>query len=498
MKRIEQFLYSPLYPLLFSIYPVLSMFSYNLYQTYVFTLFVPLFFSLMIGLFSLLIYKRWFGDWHLAAFASTMTLFLFFSYGHILDSVSSKSLYLYKSLPAIWVILFLIAVWGTSHLRGKVDFPLYAPALNLMAIIMLLFPIARFIRVGLLSAQPFTFQVDNYMDLSNANIVNKPDIYYIILDGYGRSDQLSEEFNYDNREFLNALTDMGFKVADCSQSNYSHTGHSLTSALNLEYLQDLNPIFSTKLTNVFYFAKALKANSLERSLKTAGYTTVAFSSGFPWAELNADHFIFPKNNSLISEFDALLMKTTFLRVLEQYKLFPSSSLTDIRYRQRLASILSSYDELAQISSPKFVFMHILAAHAPYVVDSKGNNISPEYRNADEGYVEQSQYVSHKVVEMVQRIISTSNTPPIIVIQGDHGPNLEGGQSNSFLILNAYFLPGNSDLIYSTISPVNTFRLILNTYFDTDFPLLEDTSYLVDDTKPGNFNVVPNNCVSQMR
>jgi hypothetical protein len=46
------------------------------------------------------------------------------------------------------------------------------------------------------------------------------------------------------------------------------------------------------------------------------------------------------------------------------------------------------------------------------------------------------------------------------------------------ILNAYYLPGvDSDLIYPSISPVNTFRLILNTYFGADLPLLPDESYL---------------------
>jgi hypothetical protein len=31
-------------------------------------------------------------------------------------------------------------------------------------------------------------------------------------------------------------------------------------------------------------------------------------------------------------------------------------------------------------------------------------------------------------------------------------------------------------LYEDISPVNSFRLIFNVYFDTDIPLLEDQSY----------------------
>ena len=49
------------------------------------------------------------------------------------------------------------------------------------------------------------------------------------------------------------------------------------------------------------------------------------------------------------------------------------------------------------------------------------------------------------------------------------------------ILNAFYLPGISmDAISPTITPVNTFRLIFNLYFGTDFPLLPDKSYIIKD------------------
>ena len=45
------------------------------------------------------------------------------------------------------------------------------------------------------------------------------------------------------------------------------------------------------------------------------------------------------------------------------------------------------------------------------------------------------------------------------------------------IFNAYYLPDqNTGLIYDSVTPVNSFRLILNTYFNTSYELLEDKSY----------------------
>ena len=45
------------------------------------------------------------------------------------------------------------------------------------------------------------------------------------------------------------------------------------------------------------------------------------------------------------------------------------------------------------------------------------------------------------------------------------------------ILNAYYVDNEvENQLYPSISPVNSFRLISNHYFGTNFPLLEDISY----------------------
>ena len=45
-------------------------------------------------------------------------------------------------------------------------------------------------------------------------------------------------------------------------------------------------------------------------------------------------------------------------------------------------------------------------------------------------------------------------------------------------MNAYHLPNKDDsLLYPSMSPVNTFRIIFNYYLGADFDLLEDKSYL---------------------
>jgi hypothetical protein len=98
-------------------------------------------------------------------------------------------------------------------------------------------------------------------------------------------------------------------------------------------------------------------------------------------------------------------------------------------------------------------------------------------------------------------LKKSSRPPIIIIQSDEGPRekditaknireirdrVEKGRIRRmmrFNILNAYHLPGiDSGILYPHISPVNTFRVIFNQYFGTDFELLEDRYYFIDQGK----------------
>ena len=114
--------------------------------------------------------------------------------------------------------------------------------------------------------------------------------------------------------------------------------------------------------------------------------------------------------------------------------------------------------------------------------------------------------------MVDKIIKNSKPEPIIVLQGDHGfafgilaakePELLGdlifkpGQKEELIIpngnysfpnLNAYYLPDGGDtLLYDSISPVNTFRLILNYYFGQNFTFLDDISYVINPNDPSQY------------
>jgi hypothetical protein len=156
-----------------------------------------------------------------------------------------------------------------------------------------------------------------------------------------------------------------------------------------------------------------------------------------------------------------------------------------------------------------VFAHLILPHPPFVFDAEGKPLEPPYpddiHDADmfpgtpdeylKGYALQVEFTNRQIQSVVDQLLDASPTPPLIVIQGDHGPrNLidwstpeKGCLLESAAILNAIYFPGEdyADL-YPSITPVNTFRIILNEYFATGLSLEEDRTYYSNYARPFDF------------
>jgi hypothetical protein len=330
-----------------------------------------------------------------------------------------------------------------------------------------------------------------------------PDIYYIILDGYGRSDILKNEYEYDNSDFLNGLRNLGFFIADCAQSNYAQTQISLASSLNFNYIDALSRRFVPGSDDRTGLDAFIHHGLVRQSLEKAGYKTVAFATGFLATELSdADYFLGPQRSlGELNEFESLLMETTFARLLQDSNRFGMQNSGSELYRERTLFALDKLDKLSYIKGPKFVFVHLVIPHPPYVFGPTGGPVeaaevgTTKTQQGASHYRDQAIYVSTRMAEIVPRIIANSATPPIIVIQGDHGPTVASKPRSRMSNLNTYFLPGANASLYSTITPVNTFRVIFNNYFGQNLQYLDDVSLYSDYEDPFNFRIIPNSCKS---
>jgi hypothetical protein len=307
---------------------------------------------------------------------------------------------------------------------------------------------------------------------------------------------LADIYGYDNSPFLQSLKDMGFYVAECSQSNYANTAESFTSTLNLDYVQNMSNTFSPNEVELMGLFKLLDDNNVQETVSNFGYKTIAFSSGFLWAEWrDVDVFISPPDGP-ITEFETVVLFSTYLRILDETGIVNLDDIHAERFRTRTRLILNSFDELIKIQGPKFVFIHLIVPHSPFAFDEAGNPIPPDQADSKYGYSDQVKFINKYITPEIKKLVEKSPSPPVIILQGDHGPLLPDNHAAQLKILNAYYLPKGSGGLYPSISPVNTFRVLFNEYFGADFPLLEDVSYYSDLSKRYDFTVVPNTCPQQ--
>ena len=344
-----------------------------------------------------------------------------------------------------------------------------------------------------------------------------PDVYYLILDGYGRSDVLEEYHGVNNSDLTNELRRMGFYVADQSTANYVKTVHSLASALDLLYLSEVAEragITAESEGGFKILAELLKHNQVMQTLRQLGYTVTTFASGWGATErILTDGYRSPAVD--FTEFETgLLALTPVPTILRKLQL-----MTPLRaHRHRVLYVFDTLPGLSEERSPKFVFAHILCPHYPYTFDEDGGfqdhepgdyrwneNQNPAGYNAAEyrkltldGYGPQVRFLTRRITETIAQILQRSPHPPIIILQGDHGPDSLCHPTEpdlaclheKFPILNAYYLPNGGDkMLYPEITPVNTFRVIFNHYFGANFELLPDRNYWSTYIKPLQFEDV---------
>ena len=102
-----------------------------------------------------------------------------------------------------------------------------------------------------------------------------------------------------------------------------------------------------------------------------------------------------------------------------------------------------------------------------------------------------QFFNKRLLSFVDYLQEHHNRPFLLVLQGDHGcsnyDTVMGDLKDDIYfqkahILNAYyFYDQNYAQLHPEITPVNTYRIIFNQYFNTDLELLEDNTYYSTDT-----------------
>ena len=487
-----------IHPVAFAAQPVLSLYAHNVAQVPVVVVVVPAVILVGVAMVLWLLLRLALRSYARSGLILSFLLVAFFSYRDLYAIMAPPdanvvSLPLNAMLSGVFILgLAYIVFVCIRSMRTGTHLPAVTRLVNAVGVVLVLLPI---VRVGAHVASTWSGGLSRPVLKDRGHHATTrptkgplPNIYYVILDAYARSDVRRTLYYHDNTPFLDHLRKRGFYIAEKSRSNYYLTSQSLTSAMNFRYLpQIVDP--------------RLLESRVVTFLKEHGYVVAAFSSGIDTTELTGcDVYLRPVWT--MDDFQNKLLSSTPIGVLlQELGVWDPYEM----HRRRILYALDHLHEAPRPGTPTFVFAHILCPHPPFVFGPNGEernrDVGFDYSDADHlvrdgaggitrlqyarQYIDQVKFIDRRVQEAVDRILETADRPTVIILQGDHGPRsrLRWGRlgdscvTECLSILNAYYVAGQKpDGLHERITPVNTFRVLLNHVFGTEYDLLPDRSY----------------------
>ena len=482
----------PLHPFAIALAPVLSMFaSYpgSLERADVGSAMVA---ATAVAIALVVVAAAAYRDVQKAALFVCALLAVFVTVGALYDSIEVWQLAGYRIARRRYVVPLVylgLAAFGLTLFRSRRRFAALTALANIVTIGALLPPLVRLAKVELMDQLAGNARVILPAVAAEVPPTAKPDIYYVVFDRYGDERTLREQ-GVDNTPQFEYLANKGFFLARDSRSNYINTFLSLSSSLNFTYLDEVPARVGAAAEDWRPIHELILSHRTGAFLRGHGYEYFHLGSWHPSTRWNPQA---TRNINYYTAVPRAAMQLLDNPLFEPVQLAFDSPLIDHR-RQHWERIVRQVDDgvrLAATAGPKFVFLHLLVPHQPYVFNRDGRFVprhEENRRTRRENYANQVHAANLLMRRLIDGVLERSPSPPVIIVQGDEGPYPEGTEGRLYEwsratpdilrtrsgILNAYHLPGeHSTRLYASISPVNSFRVVFNTYLGTRLPLLPD-------------------------
>jgi len=339
-----------------------------------------------------------------------------------------------------------------------------------------------------------------------------PDIYFLLLDALGQPDFIERNYRLPRKLLAGVLEQRGFQVLRRTDSNYQQTTLSLSSSLNLGYIHELLDIPDPENADRRVLAGLVAKNRVVRALKKIGYDVVTYPSGYPLTRMEDPA---RKHHPLVDPtfLEYYVIEDGILPLLQPLIGRGPADFSFALRRNRLEYVFDHLDQARTgipDDRPVFVFAHIMAPHPPFVFSRTGEALrsrktfafadgnhwydihgrdGPSYKIM---YGEQMIYVMKRLGEAVDAILAASPRPPVIIVQGDHGPGSElhlervmySNHEERFGIFNAWYTPPGMELaVEDKSTALNTFPTLFNALFNAGLPLREDQYFFARMSAP---------------
>ena len=494
----------PFHPFLFAFLPFLVLFVGNLTQLYPLDLVLPILLISIPIVLLLIGFSFFFKNLHKSGLFTSLIILSFFSYGFLFNKINAIIGNIFNFVIPHWIFLIpflVIIILGFIYcLKTKLKLNNITTILNVMTITFIVVLSFQLLDYNFNPNYIFEDDIDVSTEFNLTNDLEEyPDIYYIILDAYAGEGILQNTFNYDNYEFIDFLNNNGFHTLQETQSNYPISFLSLSSSLNMQYVNFYADEVGIDSQDRRLPYNLFHNNRVMQILESNGYSTINFDSN--WGPTNkleiANQNLCEQEPFINSEIFVMVMSNTILKPV-YLDIFLQND------RERIMCIFSELPEIQfKSKTPIFAFAHIMLPHEPYVWGPNGEHKKIDTLNMltiegdKSGYVDQLIFTNKMVQKMIEEILD-SERQKIIIIQSDHGSSYPWDWKNPtdkmiydrMFNINYILLPDNNEeILYDSITPVNVFRVLFNTYFNTNFEILEDRVFFSEYNQPYNFTDV---------
>jgi hypothetical protein len=359
-----------------------------------------------------------------------------------------------------------------------------------------LFLVLTLVEVFSFAINRFKYKAEQEKIADLENITDKterelPDIYIIVLDEYAGIASTKAQAGYDNAEFVSALRNDGFFVADSSLSNYNFTLYSVASVLQMNYVHEAN-VKSPILPDYSFIYRKLFDTKAFQMAKSLNYE-IHSNSWYPTkADKRFEHIVLRKRiRSLISAQTVIEKKWTnnLLNNAGFWDPFGVAEDNLIQYDDYNMELIRHLKLLAQESAenPRFIFTHLMMPHFPYYKNEEAqafpiDSLKKINRNSVEHYLAYLKYTNRQLLSVVKAIEKSSSRPFSVLLISDHGYRDWQTSSSIKWAYNNFFAWKSSDGKYPKmdlpVSLVNSLRFLFNHEFGAKLDYLNHSSHPV--------------------
>lgn len=475
--------------LVISIYPVIALYAHNIEELNFNQLLQPVVVSLGLTGFLFFIWFLVFRKTLKAILATIPFMLAVWYYGLVYNKVFMEAQPNHYLIIGLILFLYGLIVYAISKIKLTQNLANINLIITVPVFLLFAFNVFTIIPAELKKNRISENIQRQYLEHQELNYEGSlPDLYVIVFDEFASFATMEEVWGFENKKLHEYLLETGFFIAENSRTRFRTTYGSLATFLNLEYVtagltkNEILQEYDKNFVMSFLHSIGYKITFID------GYGSFSYSQSLDGVNLMDMYNMNIDGEVIVDPFHFLLVNQSVLLPWADHFRDNTHNLY-YRVNKYFLNYIENFPlKVNNMEQPSFLYAHLMTPHLPFVFDRSGNFLENptnhwEYENLDNKtkmdlYLEQYIYISSRIMDIIEGVMQKSENQPIIMILSDHGVREESTGSaepnHIYRVLNAVYFPDRDySALYDSIAPTNTMRVILNKFFNQNFPMLED-------------------------